>query len=100
MLTHRNLIADSFHLSTALRLAPEDRWLVVGPIFHAAGSLAAAADHLAGRDHVVLPSFDPAAALDRIERHRVTIASAGADHGRGDGRRAARAARGTSRRCA
>jgi long-chain acyl-CoA synthetase len=73
MLTHRNLIADSFHLSTALRLAPEDRWLVMGPMFHAAGSFGLLPITWLGASHVILPAFDPADALERIEREGVTV---------------------------
>ena len=39
MLTHRNLIANAWSMFTWSGLVPEDRYLVVSPLFHAAGTV-------------------------------------------------------------
>src|SRR5262249_53316281 len=40
MLTHRNLIANTVHWLVAVQQGPEDTFLIVAPLFHAAGSMA------------------------------------------------------------
>lgn len=72
MLTHRNLVANTIHGLVALGLQPEDRWLAMAPMFHAAGTFASLAVVWLGGTHVVLPAFDPAAALDLLARERAT----------------------------
>jgi len=72
MLTHRNLIANAFHLMAIWPFTPDTRWAVIAPLFHAAGSFAVLATVWAGGSHVVLPRFDPAAALDLMDRQSVT----------------------------
>ena len=72
MLTHRNLVANAFHMLVGARLTCDDGWLVMAPMFHAAGTIAALATVWVGGRHVMLPSFDPAAALDLIESELVT----------------------------
>ena len=37
MLTHRNLIANALHMLTLGHLTADERWLVIAPLFHAAG---------------------------------------------------------------
>jgi long-chain acyl-CoA synthetase len=71
MLTHRNLVANSFQVQAGWQFGPDTRWLVAAPLFHAAGTFAALATVWHGGCHVILPSFDPAVALDLIERHGV-----------------------------
>ena len=72
MLTHRNLIANTFVTLVPAQLGPEDRWLAMAPLFHAAGSVAVLATVWTGGAHVVLPAFDPVRALELIEAERVT----------------------------
>ena len=72
MLTHRNLIANAFHFQASVPFRPETRWLVAAPLFHAAGSIAVLATVWHAGCHVVLPVFDPGAALDLIEAEGVT----------------------------
>jgi len=72
MLTHRNLVANTYHYLSCAEFSPDTRWLVMAPLFHAAGSIAAMATVWAAGTHVVLPAFEPAAALDLIEGERVT----------------------------
>jgi long-chain acyl-CoA synthetase len=40
MLTHRNLVANAFHMQACWRFDADTRWLVVAPMFHAAGTIA------------------------------------------------------------
>ena len=72
MLTHRNLIANALHYQAFYPFRPEVCWLIAAPLFHAAGSIAVLPTVWAGGRQVVLPAFDPAVALDLIERHGVT----------------------------
>jgi long-chain acyl-CoA synthetase len=72
MLTHGNLIANAFHFMACWPFTPDTRWLVVAPMFHAAGTIAVLATVWAGGRHVIVPAFDPGAVLDAIERERVT----------------------------
>jgi long-chain acyl-CoA synthetase len=72
MLSHRNLVANAFHYQAFTPFRPETCWLIAAPLFHAAGSVAVLATVWHGGQHVVLPTFDPAAALDLVERHGVT----------------------------
>jgi long-chain acyl-CoA synthetase len=72
MLTHGNLIANALHFMACWPFTAETRWLVVAPMFHAAGTIGALATVWAGGRHVMLPAFDPGAVLDAIEREAVT----------------------------
>ncbi len=73
MLTHRNLIANTFHWMSCVSQGPDDVMLVMAPLFHAAGSNGVLASIWNGGSQVMLPAFDPAEALDLIERERVTM---------------------------
>src|SRR5262249_26968487 len=64
MLTHRNLIANTVHWLVAVQQGPEDTFLIVAPLFHAAGSMAVLATVWIGGRQVIMPAFDPGAALD------------------------------------
>ncbi len=72
MLSHRNLVANTVNWLIATQQGPEDTYLVMAPLFHAAGSLAVLATVWTGGRQVVLPAFDPNAALDLIEAETVT----------------------------
>jgi len=72
MLSHRNLLANTVHSLVGMGLGPEDRWLAMAPMFHAAGTFAVLASVWLGATHVVLPVFEPGAALDLIEGERCT----------------------------
>ena len=74
MLTHRNLVANSFHKTLACRFQPDDVYLAVAPFFHVAGTAPLVGLLWMGGSFVILPAFDPATSLDAIERHRVTVA--------------------------
>ncbi len=72
MLSHRNLIANATNWLIATQQGPEDTYLVIAPLFHAAGSLAVLATVWSGGCQVILPAFDPVGALDLIEAEKVT----------------------------
>src|SRR5262249_10791609 len=66
MLSHRNLMANTVHWLVATQQGPEDVFLVMAPMFHAAGSVAALATVWLGGRQVILPGFDPVTALAAI----------------------------------
>ncbi|MEY2476974.1 MAG: hypothetical protein QOG87_2289 [Actinomycetota bacterium] len=72
MLTHRNLIANALELLATQSFTPDDRYAVIAPLFHAAGSFAVLATTWTGGCQVVLPAFDPASAVDLIADEGVT----------------------------
>lgn len=72
MLTHRNLIANAMHFQATAPFAPDTRWLVAAPLYHAAGSVAVLPTVWHAGLQVILPAFDAGAALDLIEQRRVT----------------------------
>src|SRR3954466_2133993 len=72
MLTHRNLVANATHMQMCWPFSPETVWLVAAPLFHLAGSIAVLSTVWNAGRHVILPAFAPAAALDLVERERVT----------------------------
>ncbi len=73
MLTHRNLIANTMNWLIATQQGPDDAYLVMAPLFHAAGSLAVLATVWIGGCQVVQPAFEPAEALDLIAAEHVTL---------------------------
>ena len=72
MLTHRNLLANAQHFGMCWPFTSEMRWLVVAPLFHAAGSIAVLSTVWNAGEHVILPAFDAGRALDLIEQHGIT----------------------------
>jgi len=72
MLSHRNLIANAMHNLTVSQPSQEQVWLVMAPMFHAAGTNAVLGGIWCASCQIPLPVFDPATALDLIECHGVT----------------------------
>ncbi|GAA4794374.1 long-chain fatty acid--CoA ligase [Actinomycetospora chlora] len=72
MLSHGNLVANAFHFMACWPFTPDTRWLVVAPMFHAAGTIGALATIWAGGTQVMCPAFTPEGVLDLVERHGVT----------------------------
>ncbi len=72
MLSHRNLIANTYHYLVAVPQQADDVMLVMAPMFHAAGSNGLLANIWTTGTQVPLDVFDPAVALDLIEAHKVT----------------------------
>lgn len=75
MLTHRNLVANAWTALVWAKLGEDDRWLLMAPMFHAAGTCAVLASTWVAAAQVVLPTFDP----DRARADRV---GAGDSHAR------------------
>jgi long-chain acyl-CoA synthetase len=72
MLSHRNLIANTFNWLAAVPQRSDDRLLIIAPLFHAAGSNAVLGSIWTGGCQITLDAFDPDRALDLIEQHAVT----------------------------
>ena len=72
MLTHRNLIANTFHFMTMAPPAAESVYLIMAPMFHAAGSNGVLGGIWSGSCQIPLKVFDAAVALDMIEEYGVT----------------------------
>ncbi len=70
MLTHRNLVANTLHSQITMPLDGDDTYLVVAPMFHAAGSNSVLQCLALGVCQVVVPAFEPNLCLDLIEKYR------------------------------
>jgi long-chain acyl-CoA synthetase len=73
MLTHGNLIANSFNKILACSLTASDVFLGAPAMFHVAGIAPLTGLAWLGGQTVTLPMFDPGLCLDAIARHRVTV---------------------------
>lgn len=73
MLTHRNLMANTYHWLTSAPQDSEDVTLVMAPLFHAAGSNGVLASIWTGGTQVTLGAFDPKAALELVQQHKVSV---------------------------
>jgi long-chain acyl-CoA synthetase len=73
MLSHRNLIANALQWLTLVPQERDDRYLMMAPLFHAAGSIQILPTIWTGGCQVALPAFDPGDALDRIESERISL---------------------------
>ncbi|MBT6276178.1 MAG: AMP-binding protein [Chromatiales bacterium] len=72
MLSHRNLIANSQNYMVLAPSQLHETHLYIAPLFHAAGSNNILGTIWAGQCGVIQPAFEPDAALDLIERYRIT----------------------------
>lgn len=72
MLSHRNLIANTFHYLATIPQGEDGVMLVMAPLFHAAGSNGVIANIWTLATQVTLATFDPATALDLIAQHGIT----------------------------
>src|SRR5256714_10411392 len=76
MLTHDNMVRDAWAAGTRIGIRPEDRYFNCRPFFHVAGStLSALMALVSGAWLVTLPTFEPGAALELMERERCTMLS-------------------------
>ena len=73
VLAQSQLTASAHQIAQVWSLGVDDRWLGVLPLFHAAGIGLALALLGAGGACVLLPRFDPAAAVAAVCQHRVTV---------------------------
>jgi long-chain acyl-CoA synthetase len=73
MLSHRNLIANTFHWLASVPQDERDRMLVMAPLFHAAGSNGVLASIWTAGQQITLAAFDAAGALELIEHYGITV---------------------------
>ena len=73
ILRHRALVSNALHLQAVLPFEQATCFLLVAPMFHLAGTLGVLATTWHAGRQVVMRAFDPGAALDLIERERVTV---------------------------
>jgi long-chain acyl-CoA synthetase len=73
MLRHRALVSNALHLQAVLPFDHETCFLLVAPMFHLAGTLGVLATTWHAGRQVVMRAFEARAALDLIERERVTV---------------------------
>ena len=73
MLSHRNVGTHALAAIAELGLTETDVWLHAAPMFHLADAWAVFAVSWVGGRHVMLPRFEPARALELLERERVTL---------------------------
>ena len=73
VLTRGNLAAHAEMTLEELQFRESDAWLHAAPMFHLADAWAIWTATAAGATHVMLPKFDPAAALDAMRERGVTL---------------------------
>jgi long-chain acyl-CoA synthetase len=73
MLTHSNLMVNAFAVQLLAPVEPADVYLIMAPMFHAAGSMSILQCALAGCRQVIVPAFHPAAVLDLVAAEGVTV---------------------------
>jgi acyl-CoA synthetase (AMP-forming)/AMP-acid ligase II len=72
MLTHENLVCNHTQYVDALRLGPEDCYVVYMPLSHIYGIALMGASIMSGAKQIILERFDLAEVLRLIETHGVT----------------------------
>jgi fatty-acyl-CoA synthase len=76
MLTHDNMLRNAWAAGERMGVTPEDRYFNCRPFFHVGGStLSALVSLVYGSCLVTLPTFEPGAALETMERERCTLTS-------------------------
>ncbi|NKC15394.1 MAG: long-chain-fatty-acid--CoA ligase [Gammaproteobacteria bacterium] len=72
MLSHRNLVTNSYNAVPALGLATDMKWLHAAPMFHIADGCAIFGVTAVAGTHIVIPAFAPEATLQAIQTHGIT----------------------------
>ncbi len=72
MLSHRNVISDAMMCWAEGLFGESARYLLNGPMFHAAGTWPSLSLMGSGGTAIIMPQFEPAEALRLIETHRAT----------------------------
>jgi long-chain acyl-CoA synthetase len=74
MLTHLNLVSNALAFAAWIKGAAEDTFLAALPLFHIYGMTTSMTVPVSlAAKMVLLPRFEPAAALETIQRQRVTV---------------------------
>jgi fatty-acyl-CoA synthase len=74
MIRHRGIVGNSRNLADRYRIEAGDRFWSPLPIFHIAGILPMVASIDRGGAYLTIPAFDPAVALEMLEKERATHA--------------------------
>lgn len=72
MITHGGLYINTLGWITAVRVSMQDRFLVIPPMFHAAGGENSIAVVALAATACFIPAFDVEAALGLVEEHKLT----------------------------
>ena len=76
MLTHDNMLRNAWAAGSRVGIRADDRYFNCRPFFHVAGTtLSALMALVAGACLMTLPTFEPGAALEMMERERCTLIS-------------------------
>ena len=75
MLTHRAVNAQLQQISAILPILRGDRYLIVAPVYHAAGGLAAFWTIRQGGTLVIMEDFDPAAVVKVLSEGDISVAT-------------------------
>jgi long-chain acyl-CoA synthetase len=73
MLTHDNIVTNSFHKTIAVGLRSDEVFLAAPAMFHVAGIAPLLSLLGLGARIIFVPGFDAALCLDTIERDRITV---------------------------
>jgi long-chain acyl-CoA synthetase len=73
LLDNRAEMLNMYHVAMAWRIAPNEVYLHQTPMFHAASMGGIVGVSAEGGTSVIVPLFDPAAVMDAIEQHKVTM---------------------------
>ena len=72
MITHEGMFINVLQWITAVGVTEEDRFLIIPPMFHAAGGENAIATAALGATACIMPAFDVETGLQLIEQERLT----------------------------
>ena len=76
LLTHSGMMANAWGISGRLRVAADDRWTSIIPLFHCAGCIMCILGTVQrGSAYIGVSSFDPAAMFRIVEEERCTMLS-------------------------
>ncbi len=75
LLTHRNIVNNGWFVAQSLRMTADDRIVLPVPMYHCFGCVIGTIPMITVGCAMILPAptFDAAATLDAIERHRGTV---------------------------
>ena len=72
MLSHRNLVVNSYNTISVLHYENDARYLHAPPMFHIADCVAVFGQTQIGNSHYFIPAFTPDGTLDAIQRWQIT----------------------------
>jgi len=73
LLSHGNVLCASLHLNCCFNLSTRDVHLNLLPLFHVGGLFMASNSFQAGAENINMSKFDAKAAVELIERHKVSL---------------------------